>query len=197
MVHYIHQTVSIESPIDGPKELRRVEKIAKISHASPISTTIEDTEAFVKKLISWGHESVLEHTLITVEIVTSRGITHELVRHRHASFLQESTRYVKYNEISVIQSTFLSENNLEMWKEAMESAAKSYKALLENNKPEIARSVLPTDLSARIFMTANLREWRLILKLRLGKEAHPDMRELMGMILSLFKKSISVVFDDM
>jgi thymidylate synthase (FAD) len=197
MVIFTDQSVSIESEIDGNAQLRRIEKIAKISHGSAPCSTMEGTKEFISKLISWGHESVLEHASITVDITTSRGITHQLVRHRMASFLQESTRYVKYPEITVINPSITLESGHVHWGKAMRDAENAYHRLLSMNiKPEVARGVLPTDLASRIIVTANLREWRHIFRLRLSEHAHPDMRKLMRMILRLFRERIDVVFDE-
>jgi thymidylate synthase (FAD) len=199
MVIFVDQSARIESEFDGESQLRRIERIAKISHASDPCSDISGTKEFVRKLIAWGHESVLEHVSITVDLTTSRGITHQLVRHRLASFLQESTRYVKYDDqIMVVRPTSMMEESCHVhWCKAMQNAESSYRRLLEMGaKPEVARGVLPTDLASRIVITANLREWRHILRLRLDEHAHPDIRVLMRMILQLFKENIDVIFDE-
>jgi thymidylate synthase (FAD) len=199
MVIFVDQSVRLESNFDGDEQLRRIEKIGKISHGSETADDITGTKEFVRKLISWGHESVLEHVSITVDLTTSRGITHQLVRHRLASFLQESTRYVKYSDqITVVTPTSsMMESGLTCWRKAMEASEASYHHMLTlGAKPEVARGVLPTDLASRLIITANLREWRHIFRLRLSGAAHPDIRVLMKMILALFKEKIDVIFDE-
>jgi len=139
---------------------------------------------FVEMLIKNGHESVLEHLVITLRLVTSRGVMAELTRHRMASFTVQSTRYVSYEkEIPVILPMWLDSSTVDQevtWENAIYKAEQRYKELLVmGRKPEDARGVLPNDLATEIVMTANARELRHILKLRTAKGAHPDMRCLM------------------
>jgi thymidylate synthase (FAD) len=137
------------------------------------------------RLIAQGHESVLEHAVATFLIICDRGITHELVRHRIASYSQESTRFCDYQkerfggEISIVQPPGLSERQLAAWHGAMVVACAAYKDLRDlGQPPEIARSVLPTCLASRIAVTMNFREWRHFLALRTSPKAHPQMREV-------------------
>ena len=138
--------------------------------------------------------------------ITDRGISHEIVRHRLASYSQESTRYVNYKDgICVIKPSFWSKeeefksslNKFKIWEDAMRDAEKWYRLLIDAGaKPEEARAVLPNSLKTEIVVTMNLREWRHFFHLRCSKYAHPQIREVSMMILSAFQKEIPVVFDD-
>jgi thymidylate synthase (FAD) len=192
----------------GDDILWRIERAGRTCYQSEDANHGGDpdkTQEFVRKIIKRGHESVLEHEKVTVSIVCDRGVSHELVRHRLASYSQESTRYCNYNRnkfgsaISVIDITshMVGTAPLQEWCEAMHDAERHYFKLLELGcKPEIARSVLPNSLKTEIVVTANLREWRHIFKLRTAKAAHPQMREIMVPLLVEFKRTIPVVFED-
>lgn len=129
------------------------------------------------------HESVIEHAVASFRIITDRGISHELVRHRLASFSQESTRYCNYSNNRFDGSLqFLRPANLPpelgpAWERAVKSSEIAYLILLAGGaKPQDARSILPNCLKTELVMTCNMREWRHFLKLRLAEGAHPDMR---------------------
>lgn len=201
----ISASYKIETPIDGAEMLKRIEKAGRTCYKSEDRITDESAEAFVRKLIERGHESVLEHESITVRFVCDRGISHEIVRHRLASYSQESTRYCNYSggrfgyEITVIKPCFLKEETgaYAAWVSAMHLASISYSDMLaEGCTPQEARSVLPNSTKTEIVMTANLREWRHFLKLRTAKAAHPQMRELTVPLLKELQERIPVVFDD-
>lgn len=151
-----------------------------------------DPGAFVARLIERGHESVIEHACATVHLVTDRGVSHELVRHRLASYSQESTRWCGYdgerfgNEITVIEPPGLTASQREGWRSTSKVCESWYLELRRTGAPpEIARSVLPTCLKTEIVVTANFCEWRHIFRLRLAPAAHPQMRELMRMVHGL------------
>lgn len=201
----INASYRIETPIDGKQILKRIEKAGRICYKSEDRITDESATAFVRMLIERGHESVLEHESITVRFICDRGISHELVRHRIASFSQESTRYCNYsgnrfgNELTFIKPCFLEEGTggYKLWKQAMFVAEKEYFELLNwGCTPQEARSVLPNSTKTEIVMTANLREWRHFLKLRTSTAAHPQMRELTVPLLKELQRQIPVVFDD-
>ena len=156
-----------------------------------------------------AHESVIEHCSATVIFTTSRGITHELVRHRLCSFTQESSRYCDYNkgkfggEISVIERRFDVPHRLavkrqpeDIWYDAMQAAERYYKELRDYGiPPEIARDVLNNATKADIAVTANFREWNHVFEQRDFSKAHPDMRALMTPLHLEFQKRIPIVFD--
>ena len=201
----INASYHIETPIDGAEILKRIEKAGRTCYKSEDRITEESAKVFVRKLIERGHESVLEHESITVRFICDRGISHEIVRHRLASYSQESTRYCNYsndrfrNNITFIKPCFLDEGTggYKLWKQAMFIAEKEYFELLNLGcTPQEARSVLPNSTKTEIVMTANLREWRHFLKLRTAKAAHPQMRELTVPLLHELQERIPVVFDD-
>jgi thymidylate synthase (FAD) len=144
-------------------------------------------EKFIKgTLLKLQHLSVIEHAVATVRFVCDRGVSHEMVRHRIASFSQESTRYANYakakfdSQITVIEPPGLSGVQRATWIEAMEAAERAYLSLIASGaKPQIARAVLPTCLKTEIVVTANLREWMHIFELRCSPAAHPQIREVM------------------
>jgi thymidylate synthase (FAD) len=190
----------IEDTVDGADMLRRIERAGRTCYKSEAKITQDSAEKFVRMVIAKGHESVLEHEKATVRVVCDRGVSHEIVRHRIASYSQESTRfcdYAKAGEIQVIQPPGLGEICLTLWADA----ARTAEAIYNNMRgwglpPEIARSVLPTCLKTEIVMTMNLREWRHFFRLRTAKAAHPQMRELTIPMLAEFKRLIPVVFED-
>lgn len=194
----INATYSIETPIDGAEILKRIEKAGRTCYKSEDRVTAESAENFVRTLIERGHESVLEHENITVRFICDRSISHEIVRHRLASYSQESQRYVRYNgDIEFINPRMPNAKAYEAWQELCERAEETYKELLSYGvQPQQARSVLPNSTKTEIVMTANLREWRHFLKLRTSKAAHPQMRELTVPLLHELQRQIPVVFDD-
>ena len=201
----INASYRIETPIDGAEILKRIEKAGRTCYKSEDRITDESATAFVRKLIERGHESVLEHASITVRFVCDRGISHEIVRHRIASFSQESTRYCNYSndrfgsELTFIKPCFFKEAKGAYcsWYNTMDFAECAYFDMLEDGcTPQEARSVLPNSIKTEVVMTANLREWRHFLKLRTAKAAHPQMRELTVPLLKELQERIPVVFDD-
>lgn len=200
----MNQSVEILQSLNGSEILKHIEKCGRVSYKSERNIKDGSAEKFVGALIKRDHTSVLEHYNITVKFITDRGITHELVRHRLASFTQESTRYVSYNldkfggEIQVIKPSEIDTEEKEyQWRIAMNNAEAAYFYLLDHGcKPETARSVLPTCTKTELVMTANLREWRHLLKLRTAPDAHPDIRLLCTDLLNKFKAAIPIVFDD-
>lgn len=196
--------VGISKNLTEKEILEHLEECGRTAYKSEDKIKDGSAEKFIKAIIKRGHESVIEHFGFTVRIVTDRGLTHELVRHRLASFTQESTRYCLYaldkfgNEITVIKPSGINqEKQVEEWFDAMDDAERHYLKLIELGvKPEDARSVLPTCTKAEIVITANFREWRHIISLRTESGAHPDIRLLCGNILELFRDKIPVLFDD-
>jgi thymidylate synthase (FAD) len=144
----------------------------------------------------------LYHKYMTVKFVIPRAITHELVRHRVASFAQESTRYVNYskgkfgNEITVIEPTFWSDPVLNgtqylRWKTLMGEIERTYMELIKMGAlPQEAATILPNSLKAEIVVTANLNEWKHILTLRTAASAHPQMREVCVPLLEEVKSQL-------
>jgi thymidylate synthase (FAD) len=162
------------------------------------SDDIDVNRKFIKQLITRGHESVLEHGHIMVELITDRAVMAELTRHRLASFSIESQRYCNYDKcLTVIKPDIT--DGIEEWKQAMIAAHGFYNSLLSKGvRKEIARLVLPNSTAVKITMTANIREWRHILKLRTTKYAYPPMRSLMYGILKQLcnDPNLLVFFED-
>lgn len=161
-----------------------LEKAIRTCYKSEKKIDAGTADKLIRNIISRGHESTLEHASMSVRFVCDRGVSHEMVRHRHCSFSQESTRYVSYDasKIEFIQPPWLEKVGPERyhWITALESCAMHYQDLLGLGwKPEQARSVLPNSLKTEIVVTTNIRDWRHILHLRCDKTAHPQMRELM------------------
>ncbi len=190
-----------------PEEiLKLIETAGRTCYKSEDRMQAGSAEQFIKRILDSGHESVIEHGVCSVKFVCDRGVSHELVRHRLAAYSQESTRYANYarekfgREITVIKPCFWTEDSrmYAKWREAMEQAETAYMQLLDQGaKAQEARSVLPNSLKTEVVMTANLREWRHVLKLRCSKPAHPQIRELMLPLLTEFKDRIPVLFDDL
>lgn len=201
----INPSVEIMTPIDGDDILRRIEQCGRVCYKSESGITDESAPAFVAALIKRGHEAVLEHYSFTVKFICDRGVSHELVRHRLASYCQESTRYCNYSkdgfgsQITVIEPCYLNRGTRahEMWEYACAVAESTYFNLLDwGLTAQEARAVLPNSLKTEVVMTANIREWRHFLKLRCAKAAHPQMRELATRLLKDLKSRVPVCFDD-
>lgn len=159
----------------------------------------------MKSILKNGHESVIEYEKISVRIICDRGVSHEIVRHRIASYSQESTRYCNYNkekfgkELTFIKPSFWSDDSVEyqLWIEMLNKIEKLYNTLMEMGvAPQEARSILPNCLKTEIVVTMNLREWRHFFRLRTSQRAHPQMRQISVMILESFKESMPIIFND-
>lgn len=186
--------------------LKPIERAGRVCYKSENNITDESCITFCKNILSRGHEVVIEHSQLSVKFICDRAIANELVRHRLASYCQESTRYCNYskdkfgNEIKVIMPEDLMPvitPKYEIWLNSCKQSEKAYFDLLsEGVRPEIARDVLPLSTATEIIMTANIREWRSVLKLRTSVRAHPQMRSLMRALLDELKSKVPVLFDD-
>jgi len=201
----IEPTFIIESLINGNEILKQIEKAGRTAYKSEGYITNDSAEKFVRMIIGRGHLSVIEHYSVTVRIICDRGVSHEIVRHRLASYTQESTRYCNYakgkfgNEITVIKPCFWNKNDekYSTWKQAIEQIEHAYNKLIElGASPQEARSILPNSLKTEIVITMNLREWLHFFTLRTSEAAHPQMREIAIPLLKEFQKSIPVIFDE-
>ena len=202
----VDPTFSFMHVPDGEFVLQHLEQAARTCYKSEERVTPDSARKLLSRVIKLGHDSVLEHILVTVRIVCDRGVTHELVRHRLCAFSQESTRYANYsqekfgNEITVIRPFFWEDDDLryDTWKKAMQSLETAYLELVNlGSTAQEARSVLPNSLKTEIVTTANIREWRHIFKLRCDKAAHPQMRQVMLPLLAAFQGRIPLLFDDL
>ena len=165
-------------------------------YRAELNATPKTPQEMVEKAIRIGHYSVVEHVSVSVDIICDRGVTHELVRHRLASYSQESTRYCNYSgdkfgrELTFIYPSWthipeaMDSRKYAIWEDALRIAEVRYMEMLDAGAtPQEARAVLPNSLATKIAMTANLREWAHIFKLRCDLPAHPDMRQVMKMIM--------------
>lgn len=201
----IKPSVEILTPIDGEAILKMLEAVGRTCYKSEDKIQEGSAEKFIAGIVKRGHEAVIEHYNITVKFICDRGVTHEIVRHRLASYCQESTRYCNYSsdkfgtEIAVIKPCYLDEGTegYRMWAGLCSLAEAYYFDLLNYGcTPQEARAVLPNSLKTELVMTANIREFRHFFKLRCSKAAHPQMREVALMLLKEFKERIPVLFDD-
>lgn len=182
----IPQSYIIETSIEHIRGMvSRIERIGRVCYKSEDKITNVSADAFIKKIIASGHESVIEHEHITVRFICDRGVSHELVRHRIASYSQESTRYCNYSTTKNKDLQLIHPEGLTVaQKERREAHYWNVQSLYEQEisegiAPQIARGILPTSLKTEIVMTANLREWRFVTKIRGATGAHPQMIELM------------------
>lgn len=190
--------------IDGQQILKDLELIARTCYKSENCIKDGTAERLVKFLVDKGHEAMIEHCNISVKFIVDRAIANEIVRHRVASYAQESTRYVNYSkdkfgkEITFIAPPkSLDIKQVMYMRTALEVAEKTYfKLLKEGSTPEIARNILPLCTKTELVMTTNLREWRHFFKLRTAKAAHPQIREVTIPLLKEFKQLIPIIFDD-
>ena len=189
----IEPSVELIDDINPAEILAKIERCGKVSRQSKLG----DAENFIRQIIKRGHESVLEHASLTFHIITDRGVMAELTRHRLASFTVESTRYIKYDELEVVRPEGITPVGFYHWRWCVETAETDYKFLIrQGERPEVARAVLPQCLKSELYMTANLREWRHILKLRTDKAAHPQMRQIAAQILNILREKLPVIVED-
>ena len=197
---------------DDPLQL--IELAGRTCYKSENKISENSARDFIAKILKRDHESVIEHSAMTVKFICDRGVSHELVRHRLCSFSQESTRYCNYKGectfiippwLNIEEGTYSftektrsdsSEEEL-LWYRTMLYSENCYQELIKEGwTPQQARSVLPNSIKAEIIMTTNFREWRHIFRLRCSKAAHPQMRELMIPLHKKCKELIPIIFDD-
>lgn len=189
----IEPSVELIDTIDPAEVLAKIERCGRVSH---LSESNGKPEEFVRMLINRGHESVLEHVSLTFHIICDRAIQNELVRHRHASFTVESTRYVKYDELTVVEPSEW-QGDIDYWRICCKKIEQGYTTATEllGTPPEAARAILPLCLKSELYMTANLRELRHILKQRTSKAAHPQMRFIAAQILNIMRDKLPVIVE--
>ncbi len=207
-----HRILAIMAGMGGENSLQLIELAGRTSYQSRDKITNDSAARFVKMLRERGHESVLEHSCMTVEFNNvSRGFTHELVRHRLASFTQESTRYVDGGDFKVVippgqdKDEKLVELNLPngqklkvSFQDWMDLNEQMYRGLRKAGWiRQDARQVLPNGIKAQIVITANFREWRHIFKVRTAPDAHWEIKQVMKNLLENLKKKIPIIFDDL
>lgn len=201
----IEPSFEILQEVDSWEILKRLERIGRVCYKSEGKITDTSCESFLSNIIARGHESVIEHEKLTVKFICDRGVSHELVRHRLASYSQESTRYCNYSkdrfgsELTFIKPCFWQEDSeaYRVWEQAMAEAERGYFRLLElGASPQEARSLLPNSLKTEIVATMDLREWRHFFKMRAAPAAHPQMRQIAGALLRDLQQRLPVIFGD-
>ena len=192
----------------GSSMLQRIEIAGRTAYKSESWISGDSAVDFVKMLVARQHFSVLEHVSVSARVTCDRGVSHEIVRHRIASYTQESTRYCNYSqsrfggELVFVFPSFLRDRAdddplFQKWQRAMLEAERTYLEMIElGAKPQEARSVLPNSLKTEIVMTMNLREWRHFFSLRTAATAHPDMQVIANKLLAEFRLHVPLVFDD-
>lgn len=192
--------------------MARIERAGRVCYKSEDKITEDSAAKFCANIVKSGHDSVLEHSSITVKFVCDRGVSHELVRHRLMSPSQESTRYCNYTRKGIVfilppwvdippgeygPSNF---NTVPYhpWYASLLQAEAVYNDLINIRKwtPQQARTVLPNSLKTEVVVTANVREWRHIFRMRTGAGVHPQMAELMVPLLRLFTLHMPILFED-
>ncbi len=222
----VKQHWNFEEELNQDEILTKIERAGRTCYKSEDKITNESATKFIRGIIKSGHHSVIEHHNISARIITDRGVTHEIVRHRLVSYSQESTRYCNYSkdqfgsEITVILPVWFydidhenimflrdhmkpgeplnAHNNeyLEWWFACQMTETAYFNLLKKGQTPQQARSVLPNSLKTEIVMTCNLREWRHFFSLRTSKAAHPQLREIAASMLLGFYEKLPVVFED-
>ena len=201
----VDASVELVTEFDTEKIMKHIERAGRVCYKSESRISDTSAEKFIANIIKSGHESVIEHVSLTFKIICNRGITHEIVRHRLASYSQESSRYCDYSndkfdgELTFIKPCFWTEDdeNFQLWKQTMAYLEERYLNMRKSGiRPEQARSILPNSLKTEIFMTANLREWRHFLKLRTSNRAHPQMREIALKIYKILNEKLPILFSD-
>ncbi len=205
---WIHDCMTINNEV----VVKYLAQIARTCYQTE-SRGYESDLKLVKSIMKNKHLSVLEHVSVTATIQCSRKMSHQLVRHRLASYTQESTRYNKYVECVFVKPHWMdieeavaykdkvafgnARPEVQHWINTMINCEKDYNtALALGFPPEDASDLLNHAVKTEIVMTANLREWLHILELRLAHNAHPDMRYLMKLIDTRLRLTIPSIFGD-
>lgn len=205
MVKVVSDSVEIMTPLDGAAILKHLELCIRNCYKSEDKIEPGSAEKMIRKIIELKHEAMLEHFSITVRLITDIGVYKDLTRHRIASFAIESTRYCNYSkgkfgsEITVMEPPELVPGTeaYDIWMKCMTDIETAYNTLAaQGYKADVCRMVLPHSTKASVIMTANLREWRHIFKLRTAKAAHPTVRRIMAKVLAEFQRQIPIIFDD-
>lgn len=209
---FIEPEARWETKIDRNHILKKIEKYGRVCYKSEDKITADSAERFIKAIVSRGHLSVVEHISLSSRWICSRGCSHELVRHRLASFSQESTRYCNYQKkgLQIIYPYFLDREKLDKIKQEdivdmcnrefgfirlMYHMENEYNHMLSMGlKPEDCRSVLPNQIKTELYITANLREWLHIFKMRCASDAHPEIKALVTQLRDKLQEQMPELF---
>jgi thymidylate synthase (FAD) len=183
-----------------PDAEKLIEEAGRTGYLSLSKMTDDSERNFIRNAIKRGHQSILEHATASFRILgASRAFTHQLVRHRIASFSQQSQRYVLESEFNYIVPPEINDNKeaLEIYREFIENSRKTYNRLRELGiKKEDARFVLPNALESQIVFSANFREFRSVFNLRLDKAAQWEIRRVCLEMLIVLQEKAPSVFGD-
>lgn len=210
----IKSNVEILTPITNDL-LKMIEIAGRTCYKSEDRITEDSAEGFVSRMIASNHGAMLEHAHVSLRVTCDRGVTHEIVRHRLASYAQESTRYCNYakdkfgGQVTYIDPVpgFTIENKaysveqleaiMAEWIAACEDAERHYLRLIELGcSPQMARGVLNNATKTEIVITMNMREWRHFIGLRASNAAHPQIREIAQEVLRIFREKLPVIVAD-
>ena len=194
--------------INGQDVIKHLERVGRTCYKSEDKITEESAGKFIRGIVKSGHGSIIEHYSVTVKFITSRDVTHQIVRHRAGtSYAQESQRYCNYSldkygkEIVFVRPVYFGEEttDYDYWVSACERAEEYYFTLTDDLKrtAEEARAVLPNCTKTELMMTANLREWRHFFAVRCDSHAQLPIRMLAKELLCLMNETIPVVFEDL
>ena len=204
MVNFVKPSIEVtfHIPDDCQKPEVFLERVGRTCYKSEDRITADSADRFIGMLNKRGHSAMLEHCVASAKLICDRGVTHELVRHRVASYAQESTRYCDYSgdkgggHINVIEPLNLSPDQYSVWLDAVIAAESAYMTLRGlGAAPQVARHVLPISVKTEIWITANLREWQHIFEMRCSKAAHPHIRMLMLEALKIFSLRVPAMFE--
>lgn len=179
--------------------LDKIETAGRTCYKSTKKDDIKAKEQFVRGIIKRGHESVIEHECLTFKVITDRAIANEMVRHRLASYSQQSTRYVDLSDLRVILPIGIEDYSVVYaMVDALQQYEEAHKKLLELGvTKDVARSVLPLATETEIIMTMNFRSLRHFLKLRLHKSAHENIRDIARKIYDIVEDQYPVFVEDL
>ncbi len=181
-----------------PEAEALIARCARVSHRSA-GKSMEGDRQLIQKLLALGHESVLEHAVATFEISgISRACANQLTRHRLASFVQESQRYVNVEDCELVRPPTFSEEDWAETQALFEQGKNLYQRLIARGVPkEDARFVLPLGIETTLVLTANFRELRHILRLRMDRSAQWEIREVARRMWQLLYSHAPACFEDL
>jgi thymidylate synthase (FAD) len=190
------------SPLEYLTYSKRMEKAGRVCYKSEEKITNDSADKFIRGIIKSGHETILEHCSLTFKFTIDTKTATALTRHRHSSPSQESTHYIdygkRYKELTFIRPVEANDEELEAIMHFYEMLEYAYYThpILSKMKKTLKRIILPFGLKAEVVITANMREWRHILRLRADKHAHFQMRALMRELLYWFRQELPLFVED-
>jgi thymidylate synthase (FAD) len=185
-----------------PEPYKHIEMSGRVCYKSEDKITKDSAVKFCSMIKQRGHESVVEHAVASFKIICDRGVSHEIVRHRLASYSQESTRYCNYskdkfdNGISLSPmmtglNDFQIDRRVTLWQHIEDVYLAE---IADGVSPQQARDNLPTCLKTEIVMTANFREWMHFINLRTSPAAHPQIRPVAEEIRLILAEYCPTIF---